>query len=136
MKVNEIFYSLQGEGFHTGTPAVFVRFAGCNLNCPFCDTDFASGIEMSEEDVVSEVLKCSSNQAFRQLIVFILTDNLDVEGMAHSMCIDEHLEFKQDAAGTSAMFARERRARMRYNEDVYCCKERVVGSFFDDDEKS
>lgn len=32
-KINEIFYSLQGEGFHVGTPAVFVRFSGCNLKC-------------------------------------------------------------------------------------------------------
>ncbi|MCP4590604.1 MAG: 7-carboxy-7-deazaguanine synthase [bacterium] len=38
--VKEIFYSLQGEGFHTGRPAVFCRFAGCNLSCDFCDTDF------------------------------------------------------------------------------------------------
>lgn len=50
-KVKEIFYTLQGEGFHTGRPAVFCRFAGCNLwsglekdretaICKFCDTDF------------------------------------------------------------------------------------------------
>ncbi len=49
--VKEIFYTLQGEGFHTGRPAVFCRFAGCNLwtgreadrasaVCDFCDTDF------------------------------------------------------------------------------------------------
>ncbi len=34
-KINEIFYSLQGEGYHTGTPAVFIRFSGCNLKCSF-----------------------------------------------------------------------------------------------------
>ncbi len=49
--VKEIYYTLQGEGFHTGRPAVFLRFAGCNLwsgreedrdtaICDFCDTDF------------------------------------------------------------------------------------------------
>jgi 7-carboxy-7-deazaguanine synthase (Cx14CxxC type) len=51
-QVKEIFYSLQGEGFHAGRPAIFCRFAGCNLwsgkeadrkkaLCQFCDTDFA-----------------------------------------------------------------------------------------------
>ena len=37
-KINEIFYSLQGEGYHTGIPAIFVRFSGCNMKCSFCDT--------------------------------------------------------------------------------------------------
>ena len=64
MKVNEIFYSLQGEGFHSGTAAVFVRFAGCNLQCPFCDTDFASGIEMSEEEIVEGVSKYGHNPKY------------------------------------------------------------------------
>ena len=41
-KVNEIFYSIQGEGKHTGMPAVFVRLAGCSMNCPFCDTKYAA----------------------------------------------------------------------------------------------
>lgn len=36
--ITEIFHSLQGEGFFTGTPAVFIRFSGCNLACSFCDT--------------------------------------------------------------------------------------------------
>lgn len=55
MRINEIFYSLQGEGHHAGTPAVFVRFSGCNLKCPFCDTTHEAFTEMSEEDIVHEV---------------------------------------------------------------------------------
>ena len=54
-KINEIFYSIQGEGYRTGTPAVFVRFSGCNLKCPFCDTQHSSGREMSDEEIIKEV---------------------------------------------------------------------------------
>lgn len=50
-KINEIFYSLQGEGFFTGTPAVFVRFSGCNLHCPFCDTDHSAGELLTLEEI-------------------------------------------------------------------------------------
>ena len=40
-KVSEIFYSIQGEGQHTGMPAVFLRLAGCSMECDFCDTKYA-----------------------------------------------------------------------------------------------
>lgn len=55
MRVNEIFYSLQGEGSFTGTPAVFIRFAGCNLACPFCDTDHEPFTPMSEDEILNKV---------------------------------------------------------------------------------
>lgn len=54
-KVNEIFYSLQGEGHHTGYPSVFIRFAGCNLRCPFCDTSHEDGILMDDDAIVHAV---------------------------------------------------------------------------------
>lgn len=57
MKINEMFYSIQGEGYHTGTPAVFVRLSGCNLKCAFCDTKHQQGKEMTEEEIVSYVSK-------------------------------------------------------------------------------
>ena len=55
-RVNNIFYSIQGEGYNTGRAALFVRFAGCNLQCPFCDTDFNSYYEWSDEFIVDELL--------------------------------------------------------------------------------
>ena len=54
-RINEIFYSLQGEGFHSGTPAVFVRFSGCNLHCAFCDTQHQQGTMMPLQAIVDEV---------------------------------------------------------------------------------
>jgi organic radical activating enzyme len=58
-RVNDIFYSLQGEGRNTGRAALFVRFAGCNLKCSFCDTDFASYHELSEDYIMAElVVRC------------------------------------------------------------------------------
>ena len=55
MKVNEIFYSLQGEGRWTGTPAVFLRLSGCNMKCWFCDTKHDDSTEMTEEEIVGKV---------------------------------------------------------------------------------
>ena len=54
-RINEIFHSLQGEGFHSGTPAVFVRFSGCNLHCAFCDTQHQVGKMMSLQEIEDEV---------------------------------------------------------------------------------
>jgi len=62
LKINEIFYSIQGEGRNTGIPMVFIRLAGCNLRCSFCDTAYASegGRKMSGREIVDEVRKYKS----------------------------------------------------------------------------
>ena len=51
----EIFESMQGEGRNSGRPCVFIRFAGCNLACPWCDTDRARRFSLSLDDLVKEV---------------------------------------------------------------------------------
>jgi len=56
-KVNEIFYSLQGEGYHTGIASVFIRLSGCNLHCAFCDTRHEQGTMMSLPEIVEQVMR-------------------------------------------------------------------------------
>lgn len=59
MKINEIFYSLQGEGLLVGTPSIFVRTSGCNLRCTYCDTTYAysKGTEMTIQEILDAVKK-------------------------------------------------------------------------------
>ena len=51
----EIFESLQGEGRNTGRPCVFLRFAGCNLKCPWCDTEVAKRFSASTQEILDEL---------------------------------------------------------------------------------
>ncbi len=57
LHVNEIFHSIQGESTFAGLPCVFIRLAGCNLRCAWCDTEYAfhEGRSLSMEDVLREV---------------------------------------------------------------------------------
>ena len=55
LRVNEIFYSIQGEGRNAGRAAVFIRFSGCNIRCPFCDTKHQKGKEMSDLEIINQI---------------------------------------------------------------------------------
>jgi len=62
LKVNEIFYSLQGEGLYTGVAAVFVRLSGCGMNCSFCDTKYAEEIKkiLTPAEILKEISRYPS----------------------------------------------------------------------------
>lgn len=57
LKINEIFYSIQGESTRAGEPCVFIRLTGCNLRCKYCDTEYAfyEGTDEKIDDIIAEV---------------------------------------------------------------------------------
>lgn len=55
LNVNEIFYSLQGEGGRTGQASIFIRLAKCNLSCSFCDTDYERGVKMTTDEIFQQI---------------------------------------------------------------------------------
>jgi len=57
MKVNELFYSIQGESSYAGRPCAFIRLTGCNLRCTYCDTPYAydEGLEMSIPEILQAI---------------------------------------------------------------------------------
>ena len=68
-RINDIFYSIQGEGHNTGRAAVFIRFAGCNLRCGFCDTEFDTYREMTDEEIIAEVSRYKVSRCENSLVV-------------------------------------------------------------------
>lgn len=61
--ITEIFDSLQGEGARVGTACRFVRFAGCNLKCSFCDTDYKEREQVAINELVKRMEGAPGNKA-------------------------------------------------------------------------
>jgi Mg-chelatase subunit ChlD len=99
-------------------------------------TIITDGEENSSEEWTLKMVRTMIEKLKKQHWTFTLigTDALDVEGMAHSFAIEEHMKFHQTAAGTLAMFARERRSRERYNCCVAADAAMPAGSFFNEEE--
>ena len=126
-----------------GTPlydAIGIAIAKLNAQTSEKDnvlvTIITDGEENCSEEYNLHMVKTLISKMKKQGWTFTLigTDNLDVEGMAGSMNIDNHLAFTQDEEGTRMMFARENRARMRYNESVSIGCAMPAGDYFKEEE--
>ena len=60
--INEIFYSIQGESTNAGFPSLFIRLSGCNMNCCYCDTEYAKseGFAVSIDKIIDDIAKYKS----------------------------------------------------------------------------
>ena len=101
-------------------------------------TIITDGEENCSQEYNLKMVKTLIDKMKKQGWTFTLigTDNLDVEGMAGKMCIDNHLAFTQDDRGTREMFARENKARMRFNECVSKNCAMPEGDYFNDEADS
>lgn len=69
LNVVEVFYTIQGEGPYSGCPSVFVRLAGCNLRCKFCDTDFESNARSVTVDELIDEVKTQSRNKTKLVVI-------------------------------------------------------------------
>ena len=117
-RVKEIFYSIQGEGFHAGRPAVFCRFAGCNLwsgkeedrqkaLCTFCDTDFwgtdgtDGGIYETAEQLADQISRYwPQSQEHRFVVCTGGEPLLQLDGALIAALHDHHFEIAVETNGT------------------------------------
>lgn len=69
IKLNELFYSLQGEGIFAGTPSVFIRIAGCPLRCKWCDTKYALDENSGKDYSFDEIIKYVEDKPCAHVVV-------------------------------------------------------------------
>ena len=113
-KVNEIFLSIDGEGYRTGLPVVFIRLYGCNLNCSYCDTRYSCEQqeykEMSLYDILVEVLSYGVprvtltggepliHPGVKDLIKSLVANDIEVNIETNgAVDLDEFIEFKYNS---------------------------------------
>lgn len=88
LSVHSVFHTIQGEGPFCGTPAVFIRLAGCNLQCPGCDTEYTNGrwisslqalLDMVREMQPNGLVVITGGEPFRQPLSKLLTVLTDAD---------------------------------------------------------
>jgi 7-carboxy-7-deazaguanine synthase len=104
LRVNEIFYSIQGEGSRAGEPCVFVRMTGCGLRCSYCDTEYA--FYEGEDQPIGEIIKkvefyncklieLTGGEPLEQEGVYSLMDDLLLKGFELMIETGGHIDISR-----------------------------------------
>lgn len=104
LSVHSIFYTIQGEGPMCGRPAIFIRLAGCNLQCPSCDTDYTGGRQkMSVETIMRSVETMLALTTRRPLVVITGGEPFrqEISLLCHTL-VQERFEVQIETNGTLA----------------------------------
>jgi 7-carboxy-7-deazaguanine synthase len=113
LKINEIFYSIQGEGTNAGRPCIFIRTSGCNLNCNWCDTKYHTEYEeMPVKKIVQELdnwncslVEITGGEPFLQSDILELVDtllelgyevNIETNGTQHATEVSDDVKLVVD----------------------------------------
>ena len=75
LRINEIFFSIQGESTKVGLPTIFIRLTGCPLRCSYCDTAYAfhDGKKMTVDEIIRDISQyCSNNIKLVFIIIYIM----------------------------------------------------------------
>jgi len=109
-RINEIFYSIQGEGIRAGTANVFVRFSGCNLKCAVddpdsgfdCDTEFTSGVSMDRDRLMREIAAADTSKS-RNVILTGGEPSLQIDKELITMLIGFSYHIAIETNGTTPL---------------------------------
>lgn len=140
LKVNEIFFSIQGESSHAGRPCAFIRLAGCNLRCSYCDTRYAyeEGSWQEIDDIEREIrpfgcslvevtggeplLQAETPELVRRLLDNGYTVLLETNGSLHIGAVDERccriVDMKCPSSGEADKNRLENLAVLTPNDEV------------------
>jgi len=88
----EIFNSIQGEGFYAGRPAIFIRTAGCNLKCPWCDTDHTANGRLNIEQILDKVETLDKHPS----LIVVTGGEPTIQQNLHYLLWSLKLKFRED----------------------------------------
>lgn len=129
MNIIETFLSIQGEGIHSGLPTYFVRLAGCNLRCSYCDTKYSYGL--GEKKNIAQIVAIIKKQPFRLVCITggePLLQNKTRELVARLIKLGYHVDIETN--GSIPIDQVDNSPQILFSMDIKCPSSGMVKSMY------